>query len=194
MKKEQNYKYGIHPAIKLVFLIVFNIITFHSLFYSYRWLFLIIEILIAVTIRLNFQYLKGYIKFLIINFLGFYFLFYFVDFSWFGALMNLFDYFLTITIISLQTFIFYKITPPSELIIGLRSLKIPGVFAFAVSISIYFLPVILIQIKETIVMQQSRGYKFKIYNLRPILIPTILGVINFSTNLAISLESRGFKI
>ncbi|QEE17500.1 energy-coupling factor transporter transmembrane protein EcfT [Promethearchaeum syntrophicum] len=194
MKKEYRYKYGIHPAIKLTILIIFNISTFHPLFYDYRWGFLIFEILLAVMIRLNFQKLKGYIKFLVINFLGFYFLFYFIDFSWIQALLHLFDYFLTISIISLQTFIFYSTTPPFELIIGLKTLKVPGHIAFAISIAISFLPIISNEISEVLVMQQSRGYKFRLINLKPIIIPTILGVIDYSTNLAMSLEARGFKI
>jgi len=194
MKKERKYKYGLHPAIKLTILIIFNIFTFHPLFYEYRWGFLIFEILLAVIIRLKFQYLKGFIKFLLINFLAFYFLFYFIDFSWIQALIHLFDYFLTISIISLQAFIFYATTPPFELIIGLKTLKVPGNIAFAISIAISFLPIISNEIREVLVMQQSRGYKFRLFNLKPIIIPTILGVLDFSTNLAMSLEARGFKI
>lgn len=194
MKTEHKYKYGIHPAIKLTILIIFNILSFHPLFYEYRWGFLIFEILLAVLIRLKFQYLKGFIKFLLINFLAFYLLFYFIDFSWIQALIHLFDYILTISIISLQAFIFYATTPPFELIIGLKTLKIPGNIAFAISIAISFLPIISNEIREVLVMQQSRGYKFKLFNLKPIIIPTILGVMDYSTNLAMSLESRGFKI
>ncbi len=194
MKKEHQYRYGIHPAIKLTILIIFNIISFHPLFYDYRWGFLIFEIILAVIIRLKFQYLKGFIKFLVINFLAFYLLFYFIDFSWIQALIHLFDYFLTISIISLQAFIFYEATPPFELIIGLKTLKVPGNIAFAISIAISFLPIISNEIREVLVMQQSRGYKFKLFNLKPILIPTILGVMDYSTNLAMSLEARGFKI
>ena len=194
MKKERKYKYGLHPAIKLTILIIFNIFTFHPLFYEYRWGFLIFEILLAVIIRLKFQYLKGFIKFLLINFLAFYFLFYFIDFSWIQALIHFLDYFLTISIISLQAFIFYAATPPFELIIGLKTLKIPGNIAFAISISISFLPIISNEIKEVLVMQQSRGYKFRLFNLKPIIIPTILGIMDYSTNLAMSLEARGFKI
>ncbi len=194
MKQEKKYRYGIHPAIKLTILIVFTIISFHPLFYDYRWVFLIFEILLAVIIRLKFQHLKGFIKFLLINFLGFYFLFYFIDFSWIQALIHLFDYILTISILSLQAFIFYATTPPFELIIGLKTLKIPGNIAFAISIAISFLPIISNEIREVLVMQQSRGYKFRLYNLKPIIIPTILGVMDYSTNLAMSLEARGFKI
>ena len=194
MKKESQYKYGIHPAIKLAILIVFTMVSFHPLFYDYRWGFLIFEIILAVIIRLKLEQLKGYFIFLLINFIGFYFLFYFIDFSWIQALIHLFDYFLTISIISLQTFIFYASTPPFELIIGLKTLKIPGNIAFAISIAISFLPIILNEIREVLVMQQSRGYKFRLFNLKPIIIPTILGVMDYSTNLAMSLEARGFKI
>jgi energy-coupling factor transport system permease protein len=194
MKKEHQYRYGIHPAIKLTILIIFNIFTFHPLFYDSRIDFLIFEILLAVIIRLKFQYMKGFIKFLLINFLAFYFLFYFIDFSWIQALHHLYDYFLTISIISLQAFIFYASTPPFELIIGLKTLKIPGNIAFAISISISFLPIISNEIREVLVIQQSRGYKFRLFNLKPIIIPTILGVMDYSTNLAMSLEARGFKI
>ncbi|MHA1563172.1 MAG: hypothetical protein ACTSPA_13725, partial [Promethearchaeota archaeon] len=155
MKKEHHYKYGIHPAIKLTILIVFTMISFHPLFYDYRWGFLIFEIVFAVIIRLKFQYLKGFIKFLIINFLAFYLLFYFIEFSWIQALIHLFDYFLTISIISLQAFIFYATTPPFELIIGLKTLKVPGNIAFAISIAISFLPIISNEIREVLVMQQS---------------------------------------
>ena len=194
MKKEHNYRYGIHPAIKLTILIIFNIFTFLPLFYNYRWGFLIFEIILAVIIRLEFQYIKGFIKFLVINFLAFYFLFYFMELSWIQALLHLLDYFLTISIISLQTFIFYSTTTPLELIIGLKTLKIPGNIAFAISISISFLPIISNEIREVLVMQQSRGYKLRLFNLKPIIIPTILGVMDYSTNLAMSLEARGFKI
>jgi len=99
-----------------------------------------------------------------------------------------------ISIISLQAFIFYATTPPFELIIGLKTLKVPGHIAFAISIAISFLPIISNEIREVLIMQQSRGYKFKLINLKPIIIPTILGIMDYSTNLAMSLEARGFKI
>ncbi len=194
MKKESQYKYGIHPAIKLAILIVFTTFSFLPLFYDYRWGFLLFEIALAVIIRLKFQQLKGFIKFLLINFIGFYFLFYFIEFSWIQAFLHLLDYFLTISIISLQAFIFYATTPPFELIIGLKTLKVPGYIAFSISIAISFLPITLNKIREVLVIQKSRGYKLRLTNLKPIIIPTILGIMDYSTNLAISLEARGFKI
>lgn len=189
-----QYKYGIHPTIKILFLIALNILAFHPNFSSYRIFVFLGEIGLAKAVRLHFQELWGFFKVLLYNFAALYLLFYFAVLDWLKAFLVFIDYALTTTAMFLAAFIFTKATPPRELIVGLRKLGLPQTFSFAIMIALTFLPMITTKIQEIIAYQQARGYKFNVFKLSPILIPAILSMMDFSTNLAISLKARAFDL
>ncbi len=188
----KRFKYHIHPLLKLGVLIGFNIFAFLPQFDVYRYAILGIEIFLAVLIKLEIYRFKAFFKFLFLNFIPIFFLFYFIDFNWISALIKMWDYLLTTIIMFISVFLFYSITPPKELLIGFRAIRLPKPFALGITIGLTFLPYLTDSIRLTRATQEARGYKLRIWNLGPILIPSILVVLDLSINLAISLEARGY--
>jgi energy-coupling factor transporter transmembrane protein EcfT len=193
MMPKTTHKFGIHPLLKLLGLILVNIAAFLPSFASNRWIILCLEIYLAWLVRLHFFEIKGFFKILGMNFAALYMLFYFATLDWLEAAVVFLDYSLTILIMFLAAFIFTKATPPKELIMALRQIGVPSKMAFTITIAITFLPQITKKIQEIITYQQARGYRFTIFKLTPVLLPAILGILDFSTNLSISLKSRGYS-
>lgn len=190
----ENYKYRLHPLIKLGFFILINFLAFLPNFNKWRWIVIIIEMFFAFIIKLEISPFQSFLKFLLINFIPIFILFYFVEFSLISTLIIFWDYLQTMFVMILAAFIFYQMTPPRELLIALDNLFIPKPFALGITVGIIFLPMITDIVIQTKITQESRGYKFRLWNLGPILIPTILNLLDFSTNLALSLESRGYEL
>lgn len=193
MMLHNTYKFGIHPLLKLLGLILVNIAAFLPSFASNRWIILILEIFLAPLVRLQFFEIKGFLKILGLNFAALFVLFYFATFDWLEAAIVFLDYLLTILIMFLAAFIFTKATPSKELIMSLRQIGVPSKLSFTITIAITFLPQITKKIQDIITYQQARGYRFSIFKLTPVLLPAILGILDFSTNLSISLKSRGYS-
>ena len=191
---KEKWKFHVHPLIKLSLYLVFNIIIFFPSFKGLRIYFLGLEILLSVYVRLNFRYFLGFFKFLALNFIGFYFIFYFIEKSWLRALIIFGDYGLSILTFSLASFIFIHTCPTHEILLSLRILKIPEKICFAIAITTQFIPILSIKIHEVLIFQKSRGYKFSIFRLGPIIIPVVLYVIDLSIKYSMSLKSRGFEL
>lgn len=181
------------PVLKLLILFTLNVFAFLPSFLPYRVILLIIEIVVAIIVHVDFYRIKGFLKFLSVNFIGLYFIFYFIDFRWINALILFLDYALTMAILFLGAFIYVKSTSSRDLLMALIQLKIPKKFALALTVSVTFLPLLIEKMRLTIAYQESRGYKLKLTNLSPILIPSLMNVLDVSINLALSIESRGFE-
>ncbi|MBY9005820.1 MAG: hypothetical protein KGD63_03595 [Candidatus Lokiarchaeota archaeon] len=188
------YKYGIHPLFKLMGLILLNIIAFTDFFEFIKLYIFVIELLLAILVKVSFRKIKGFTKILLLNFIGLYFLFYFVNFDLINAFFLFIDYSIMILIMVFATFIFYEITPPYELLLALKKLKISTKFAIAITISLSFFPIINDRMKKILAFQRSRGYKLRLWRLGPILIPIFLTILDLSINLSISLDGRGYRL
>lgn len=88
---------------------------------------------------------------------------------------------------------------PREVVQGLVQWKIPYEIAFMVSIAIRFLPLLMEEIKDTVIAIQLRGIELekipigkrvKIYSY--VLMPVVAGAMIKSKRLAIAMESKGF--
>ncbi|WP_371805509.1 energy-coupling factor transporter transmembrane component T [Candidatus Lokiarchaeum ossiferum] len=189
-----DYKFHIHPIIKFLLFGILNVAAFLPSFQQIRWIFLITEIILAFGIKLEIYRVQGFFKFLFMNFIGIYFLFYFVDFSWINAFILFYQYTLSMLILFLGTFIFTQTTPPRELLTALRMFHIPRKLALGITVAITFLPLLTERIRLTRAYQEARGYKVHFWNLGPIIIPSLLNILDLSMNLAISMESRGYEI
>lgn len=188
------YRYNLHPLFKLLLFTILNTLAFLPQFSAWRWGLLPIEIFLGWVVKLQWGEIKGTMKFLLMNFVGLYILFYFVDFDWLGALFLFGNYAITIIVLFLGAFIFVRTTPPRELLTALRMIHIPQGLSIAFTISLTFLPLLTQNIRQVIAMQQARGYRMHLLHLGPILIPSLLNLIDLSTNLALSMEARGFEM
>ncbi len=189
----KNYKYGIHPLLKLSGLIFLNIIAFTTFFKFIKLYILVIELFLGFLIKIPIRRIKGLLKILMINFISLYFLFYFINFNFLDAFFIFIDYALMILIMLLATFIFYHITPPYELLIALKKLRVSTKFAVAITISLGFFPIMTQIIRQILAFQRARGYKIRLWNIGPLLIPIFLAILDLSINLSLSLDSRGFN-
>ncbi len=189
-----HYKYHIHPILKLGLLFLLNIFAFLPKFISFRWIFLISEILISFMIDVKIFRIKGFLKFILLNFISILILFYFIDYSWKIAFEEFYHYFITMSILFIGAFIFTEITPPHEMIIAFRTIRIPKKMCIAITVAITFFPLLIKQIKLTTAYQESRGYRMHLWKLGPVLIPSLLNIIDLSMNLSLSMQSRGFEI
>lgn len=189
----QSFKYHLHPFVKLGFFVGINILTFSPIIYSYRWIILAVEIMLAFICRLPWNLMRGFFKVLALNFIGLYLIFYFATFDWLAALLEFGNFGLTLIVMILAAFIFTFSTPPMELVSQFRRLRIPAKLVFAVVIAISWLPLLTKEIQNIVIIQKSRGYKIRLFNLGPIIIPAILRFMDLAINLSISLESRGLS-
>jgi len=191
---DKHFKHGIHPLIKLALLIILNILIFLPETKIIRLPLIAVEVILFYLVKLRWYEIRGFFKILLLNFPVFFLLFYFVDYSWSSAFFLFLDYALTVLLMFLGSFIFWKATPLRELIYALRKVGIPTAGAFGISISVNLMPLISEKIRTIIRYQQARGYRFSIFHLAPVLIASILNLLEISTDLALSLESRGFSL
>ncbi|MCF2140020.1 MAG: energy-coupling factor transporter transmembrane protein EcfT [Candidatus Lokiarchaeota archaeon] len=188
-----SFKYHIHPIIKLSIFISFNLLAFSSSFKHLRWIILLIECVFAFLVRLPWRIMNGFFKVLILNFLSIFLIFYFATKEWKSALILFGNFAVTILIMIIASFLFTHATPPIELITELRKVRIPAKYILAIVIAISWLPLLTQEVQKIIVIQKSRGYKINLFKPGPIAIPALLRIMDFSINLSISLESRGFS-
>lgn len=189
-----RYRFGLHPLFKLSLFILLNIGAFLPELKYYREMFLLLELYMAYLVHLHFYEVSGFFKFLLLNFIGLYILFYFVEYDFWKAAIYFYEYSLSVVIMFIGTFIFTKATPARELLIALRLIHIPQGLALGFTVALTFLPLLTEKFRKIMAFQQARGYKFRIHHLGPIIIPGLLEILDLATNLAISLESRGFQV
>jgi len=194
IRERRNYKYNIHPLIKFGAYMGLNFLIFYGPFQPFRLSLLFAEALVAFLIRFRFRHLWGFLKIVLINMIPIYLLFYFASWNWLTALEVFGSYALTLGVMLFGTFVFVQATPPFELILALRRIGVPKSVAFSLTIAISWLPFLTQEIKRIIVMQQSRGYRFRLTQLGPVLIPAILAMMDFSINLTNSTRARGFEL
>jgi energy-coupling factor transporter transmembrane protein EcfT len=193
-KMVPRWGFGIHPGIKFSIFLVFNILAFLPDFGWYRIVLLPAELVLAILVKLSWREVAGVVKILLINFIGLFLLFYLAYRNAITAILVFADYSFSILILFLATFIFLKTTPQRELLTFFRQIHVPSSFSLALMVAISFLPVLSQRIQEIIRLQQARGYHFHVWNLIPIIIPGVLGVLDLSMNLALSMEARGFEL
>ncbi len=94
---------------------------------------------------------------------------------------------------------FISITRQEELFFALRKFFVPFRPAFAISLSMRFVPIILNLIEIVVQAQKVRGYKIsgnplnKIKKTIPLIGPVLLYVLRWTDKLSIALEARGFS-
>ncbi len=187
------YKFHIHPGIKLFLFLGINIGAFSPDFLRWRWILFALEVMLVFCTKMPWTRFAGFGKLILVNFLGLYLIFYFALFDWWEALLQFGSFALTLGIMILASFLFIHTTPPIELVSFLRKIKIPTKIVFASVIAISWLPMLSQELRNIIVVQQSRGYKVSLFRLGPIIIPAVLHVMDLAINLSISMESRGFQ-
>lgn len=89
-------------------------------------------------------------------------------------------------------------THPSELIYGLRWLRIPRVLAHMVMVAVRFLPGFLEEGRRILLAQQirgaaHRGIRGKIKGFQLMAVPLIIGALKTARQLALAAEVRGFS-
>lgn len=95
--------------------------------------------------------------------------------------------------------IFISITRQEELFFALRKFFVPFRLAFALSLSLRFVPVILNLIETVVQAQKVRGYKIggnplnRVKRTVPLIGPVLLYVLRWTDKLSVALESRGFS-
>ena len=172
-------------------LIGLNIIAFLPVFSNVLYVVLLFEVILAIIVRIEFSGIFGFFKILIWNFFAMFFIFYFVHYDWFEAARLLYHYAMILLIMFFGVFLFIHTTPPRQLLFSLRSVKIPKQFAVGLTVALSFFPLITTTLRNTKMAQESRGYRLSLLNLGPILIPSILAIMDFSMELSLSLEARG---
>ena len=190
----RKYGFGIHPGIKFALFVLMNIMAFSTQFVFLRWILLPIEIIIGFIVRLKWHEMSGFFKVLLLNFVGLFLLFYLAERDALLALYTFLNYAFTLIVMFLAAFIFVHMTPPRELLSFFEMIRVPKTFSVGLMVAIAFLPMLNVKIREIIRFQQARGYQFRVFNLIPLIIPGILGVLELAVNIAISMESRGFSI
>lgn len=95
--------------------------------------------------------------------------------------------------------IFISITRQEELLFALRKFFVPFRPAFAISLSMRFVPVILNLIEIVVQAQKVRGYRIggnplkRVKKTIPLIGPVLLYVLRWTDKLSIALEARGFS-
>ena len=194
IKTWNMYRFHLHPTIKLLFLILGNTMIFVNFGFLSQLIILLVEVFIITIIKLKLSQYKSFLVIFTINLIPTYFLVLLSLNDYFHALLAILDYSIKIYLTFFMIIIFYAITPPYELINLLRSIKAPKSIALGITIAINVFPLIFHTISRIKVIQEARGYNFRLWNLKPILIPSILIFLDQSTELTISMKARGFDI
>ena len=98
---DYKWKLGIHPLFKTLVFVAFNFVVYFPAFREWKLYFVIVESFFCLLVGVNGRLIKGFMKFLAVNFLGLFVLFYFAEGTWMGALISFGNYALTILALSL---------------------------------------------------------------------------------------------
>jgi cobalt/nickel transport system permease protein/energy-coupling factor transport system permease protein len=152
------------------------------------------EIILAILIKINVDRVIPVLKFLLINLIPIYLLFYFVDFDWIIALRYFGEFTSKIFVLLISLLLFVEVTPLSTLVTSLSKIGFPKRLTFVVVVGINFIPLISAQLRKVVQFQKARGYKVRLFKLKPILVPVITNILDLSLNISLSLESRGLEL
>ena len=194
-KKKNTFIHNLDPRTKLYYAIVVSIL---SLLFT-DIIPLIIIFISTIPLFLLARSLKQWLKTLQGLFILIIFILIidtlFISFSL--AISMVFRLFGLITSFSL----FFLTTHPDDFSQALIQMYIPYSFAFALSLSVRFIPTLGLETKTVMDAQMSRGLELqkgsilkRVKNFIPIIIPMIVLSIRRALLIAESLESRGFGI
>jgi energy-coupling factor transport system permease protein len=105
--------------------------------------------------------------------------------------------------IVLSSIAFFVITKPFELLIALRSLRMPEGFVFSLGIGFRFIPIIFETAEKILVAQKARGLHVgkgirRLFRLplviKAVVIPLIIEILNRLWLMWIALMVRGFEL
>jgi energy-coupling factor transporter transmembrane protein EcfT len=96
-----------------------------------------------------------------------------------------------IMVVSIMVLFFMSITSPSEIISGLYFL--PSKFKLLLTMTFHFIPAIFNESEKITQVQASRGYKSKIWNISPVIIPLLHRTFQRAHILSLTIVSRGYE-
>ncbi len=194
-KKKQIFSI-IWVYIKILLVIGVQIIAFlsSSIFFHVRWILLVFGIILCIIVKIKFRNLIPLIKFLALNMVPIFLIYYYANLDWILALSSFADFLIKMLLLLMSVILFSHTTSQYKLMISLTRIGIPKRIAFIVMNLLTFIPLISEQIHLVVLSQKARGYKVRLLNLRPIIVPVVLHLLDFSINISLSLESRGMNI
>lgn len=184
----------IWTILKILLLVAINILAFLPIPFYVLWVIFGCEVLIGILVKISIQRIIPIIKFLAFNLIPLLILLYFVEHDWLSALIHFGEYTSKIFLLLMSVVLLVEITPMNILVVSLSKIGIPKVLTFIIATGITFIPLLSSQLRTTVQAQKARGYRLNIFKLKPVLVPTILYLLELSTNLSLSLESRGFNL
>ncbi|MHA1453359.1 MAG: energy-coupling factor transporter transmembrane component T family protein [Promethearchaeota archaeon] len=179
---------------KILLLIGINITVFLAIPFWIFWIIFGLELILGVLIKVKFDKIIPILKFITINLIPIYFILYFHHFDWVLALYDFGVYTSKIFVLLFSLIIFSQTTPNSILITSISKIGVPKRISFIIATTLTLLPGVSAELRNIVKMQKARGYKVNIFRLKPILVPLVLNLMNYSINLSLSLESRGFEL
>ena len=106
-----------------------------------------------------------------------------------------------IMILILSGSIFAMTTSRKDFLISLSKMKVPFIISFMVSLALFFLPLILMESEEVQMAMEAKGISVshggiggRLSNLKIILTTVFLNFILNTNNMAMALQTRGFRI
>jgi energy-coupling factor transporter transmembrane protein EcfT len=193
-RENNNTTNTLKTVIKLFLLASLNVAAFLPIPQFSRFLLLVAVTAIAIATRLRWHDIGGLVTFMILNFGWMLVAFYFVTFDLLAAILMLVDFAITFMMMAVGAFVFWKMTPGRDLAVALRAIKVPRSLTLAIVVATTFLPIVSASFKEVRLYQQARGLKISIFKLAPLVIPAILRLLDFSVDLSLSMQSRGFDL
>lgn len=105
--------------------------------------------------------------------------------------------------IVLSSMAFFAMTRPFELMVALRSFKVPEGFVFALGIGFRFVPVVFDQIEKISMAQRARGLRLRNglgrltgipIVIRALVVPLVIEILRRSWDTWLALNVRGFSL
>lgn len=191
-KKSNEVVLIVWTYLKILLLVAINIIAFLPIPFYVLWIIFGCEVFIGILVKIAIQKILPIIKFLAFNLIPMLLLLYFVEHDWWNALVLFGEYTSKVFLLLMSVVLFVEVTPMNIIVVSLSKIGIPKVVTFIIATGISFIPLLSSQLRTTVQAQKARGYRLNIFKLKPVLVPTILYLLELSTNLSLSLESRGF--
>ncbi len=201
-RKEDKFLNNIDPRVKLLTLIILMVpvfLTFNPLFYIALFAFLLMQTFMLANSRRIFFSLKGIVKLLIMFYIVIYIFNAYPNFlnleAAYLSFISIFRFFLLVYMFTL----FFTTTYTDDLAQALYKLKIPYHIAYALVLSVRFVPTVAKDIIQIYDAQRSRGLELdkggffeRLRKMLPILIPAFIISILRVDFVAEALESRAF--
>ncbi len=201
-RKEEKFLNNVDPRAKFVVLVVMMtllFLTINPLYYMAVFLFLLLQTLALANGRRVFFSLKGIVKLLVIFYIVIYVFNAYPKFlnleAAYFSFISVFRFFLLVHMFTL----FFTTTYIDDLAQALYKLKIPYHIAYALVLSVRFVPTVAKDIIQIFDAQRSRGLELdkggffeRLRKMLPILIPAFIISILRVDLVAEALESRAF--